>query len=165
MILMGNKISSELKKIKKQILSIFEQFEKDKHITYQTTLLPKLLDDLLKYNNIGNIDIIFQFVCRYSKQLDLENYVQLLINVGVNLDLQDNNKYTVLMLVLNCDDLSENTIKILIDAGANLDLQDNNGWTALMLACYRNNKNIIKMLVDAGAKLNIQNKSGNTAKK
>eukprot|EP00277_Geminigera_cryophila_P017727 CAMPEP_0179435766 /NCGR_PEP_ID=MMETSP0799-20121207/19825_1 /TAXON_ID=46947 /ORGANISM="Geminigera cryophila, Strain CCMP2564" /LENGTH=202 /DNA_ID=CAMNT_0021215363 /DNA_START=109 /DNA_END=717 /DNA_ORIENTATION=- len=83
---------------------------------------------------------------------------------GTNLDLQDSNGWTALMLASK---KGHTTIAaMLIDAGAKLDLQNKDGNTALIDASKEYDWDIVEIvakLIDAGAQLDLQDKDGNTA--
>ncbi len=122
--------------------------------------------DYLDTTDINGITLLI-YASVYSKKLNLENIVKLLIEAGANLNLQEKNGWTALMSASrNSTKSTENTVKMLIDAGCDLNLQDNDGWTALMLASRYSTKsteNTVKMLIDAGANLDLQNDNGWTA--
>ncbi|MCY3986281.1 MAG: ankyrin repeat domain-containing protein, partial [Candidatus Dadabacteria bacterium] len=86
-----------------------------------------------------------------------------LIYTGVDLDLQDKDKWTALMSASLMGRLE--IVKTLVDAGADLNLQDKYGKTALIHASLMGYLEIVKILVDAGADLNLQDIDGLTALK
>lgn len=81
-----------------------------------------------------------------------------LIDAGANVDTQDEQKRTALMLSSKKGYLE--IVKALVGAGAALNLQGNEmfygGNTALMYACRNGHLEIVKTLVNAGANLNLQ---------
>jgi len=102
---------------------------------------------------------------RYSNTDSSLETVKELIKSRANLDLQNNNGYTALMMASSYSntDSSLKTVKELIKAGANLDLQTN-GWSALMMASRYSNTyssiETVKELIKAGANLNLQYNNG-----
>ncbi|GBG31919.1 Ankyrin repeat and protein kinase domain-containing protein 1 [Hondaea fermentalgiana] len=84
-----------------------------------------------------------------------------LIERGANLDLQNNNGDTALMLA--CRYEQPDTAQLLAERGANLDLQNNNEDTALMLACRFEQPDTAQSLTERGANLDLQNNNGDTA--
>lgn len=92
-----------------------------------------------------------------------------LIEEGVDIDVQNKNGYTALMLASWDSNKSSNieTVQLLIQSGANLDIQNKNGYTALMIASRFSNTSsnleTVKLLIQSGANLDIQNKNGSTA--
>jgi hypothetical protein len=100
--------------------------------------------------------------------------VKLLINSGANLNIQNNDGETALMLALKYSDKysSLETVKLLINSGAKLDIQNKDGDTALMLCiltCIRSSCNLynltifVKLLIDSDANLTLKNNKGETA--
>ncbi len=102
-----------------------------------------------------------------SISLKATNLTQALINNGVDLNSQDKNGMTALMLAI----AEKNTYAIdkLLEYKVDLDIQNKDGQTALMAAILLNalNKNnphmsfnLIKKLIDNGATLNIKDNEG-----
>jgi len=71
--------------------------------------------------------------------------VRLLVRAGAHVNLQDNDGFSALMMLIECDDdLEDNNgygrmqtaemMRLLVEGGADLNLQTNDGYTALMLA-------------------------------
>lgn len=98
--------------------------------------------------------------------------IKLLIDANADLDIKDNDSYTVLMLAIKfpigkCIEI----IKLLLNSGADLNLiceaSDHMGYTALMFAidyCFDITLDIIKLLVlDYGVDVSLKNSSGKTA--
>ncbi len=87
--------------------------------------------------------------------------VKKLVAKGANLDKQDNDGNTALIIAAQEEHIE--VAKQLIEAGANLDIKDNNKDTALIRAVIRGHIEIVKCIVGAGANLDIQNEKGKTA--
>lgn len=129
---------------------------------------PAVLNKTTKY---GCTALMMIAACSLSH--NIEQFLQILIDAGVDINLQshcsqknvEKNINALMLAVSNyCLSSSENTLQILIKSGANLNLQAHNGTTALMLAIkYNYSKKLIKILIDAGADLNLQNNDGQTA--
>ena len=77
--------------------------------------------------------------------------LKLLINAGANLDIQDKDGSTALMLVIYKGNINTEIVKLLTDGGADLNLQDTDGWTALYAAVYDGNTEIVNLLINKGA--------------
>lgn len=81
-----------------------------------------------------------------------------LIDTGANVDAQDEQRRTALMLASKKGHLE--IVKTLVNAGATLNLQSNEGGyggnTALMYACRHGHLEIMKILIDSGANLNLR---------
>ena len=83
-----------------------------------------------------------------AKENDLAE-VKRLIEAGVDIDYQDDEYNTALILAAMYDNVD--IVEYLIDAGADLDLQNIANWPALGYAMNNGNEEIIKLLRDAGA--------------
>ena len=84
--------------------------------------------------------------------------VRELIDTEANVDVQDKQRRTALMLASKNGHLD--IVKTLVNAGAALNLQGNEGGyggnTALMYACRHGHLEVVKILVNAGTNLNLQ---------
>ena len=89
------------------------------------------------------------------------NLVRDLISLGVNLDWQDEEEWTMLQYCVRSN--QPDIARMLIDAGADLNIQNEFGSTALQLCVLDIRPDIARMLIDAGADLNIQDYYGETA--
>lgn len=111
---------------------------------------------------------------------DSSNIVRILVNAGCNLNVQNINVETALILACkNINAHTEAVVKILVDAGGHrqsctfpsttlhscdLDLQNN--WTkhtALILACKNSSVEIVQLLLMGGCNLELRDYSGRTA--
>lgn len=90
-----------------------------------------------------------------------KNELQHLLDTGVDIDSQNNDGVTALMVAVFS--YGNAIVKTLLDAGANIDLQNNDGMTALMAAVSDGNADIVKRVLDAGANIDLQNDDGMTA--
>ncbi len=84
-----------------------------------------------------------------------------LVNSGANLNGQDDQGTTVLMMAAYNQDTE--VLKTLIEASVNLDIQDSGGNTALIYALNESGPEAIKALLEAGANVNVQREDGMTA--
>lgn len=73
-----------------------------------------------------------------------------LLDIGVNVDTQDMNQETVLMLIVK-KEKKLNYLESLLDYSPNLDLQNNHKSTALHLACMFKNVEAAQTLINEGA--------------
>jgi len=87
--------------------------------------------------------------------------VQLLIEAGASLDIQDDKGRTA--LILASANSNSKIIPLLIEAGASLDIQDHMGRTALIWASQNSLFETIQLLLKHGADPNIRNNDGETA--
>jgi ankyrin repeat protein len=68
--------------------------------------------------------------------------VRLLLSAGANVDTQDNNGKSALMLAVDTPDIA----KLLLDKGARTTLRDSSGWTALMYATKNSDAETVRLL-------------------
>ena len=107
--------------------------------------------------------------CRNSRTCSSERIVRMLIHMGADVTLQDNDGWTALMLASKHShtDSSDATVRMLIKARANLNLQDNIGWSVLMMISRHvgtnTSESTTRILINARADLNLQNNNGWTA--
>lgn len=79
--------------------------------------------------------------------------VQLLLDAGINPDLQIYNGYSILSRAVSNN--KNDIVKILLQAGADPNLKSDKGLTALD-AAFRNNEETVRLLIAAGANVNTQ---------
>lgn len=81
-----------------------------------------------------------------------------------DINVQDENGYTLLMSALITSEPSEEYIKYLVKSGMNLELKNNDGETAFLVAAGNNKYSIttIKTFLTAGANVNAKNSNGQT---
>ena len=84
-----------------------------------------------------------------------------LIQVGMDLNVQDENGITALMIA--CENSHVQITVDLMKAGANLNIQAYNGNTALIYATKEMSVQLVKELISFGASVNIQGENGETA--
>src|SRR3989339_566086 len=92
---------------------------------------------------------------------DIDGINKLLENPNVDVNEEDDCKFTPLISACFVNKPNIEVIKLLIQKGAKLNLQDKWGGTALIRACESNttkkpNLAIIKLLIDKGANINLK---------
>ena len=87
--------------------------------------------------------------------------VKRLIEAEADVNAQDNNGFTVLMLASANGHID--VAQLLIEEGADVNAQDKIGATALIVASRRGQTYIVKLLIEAGADVNAQTNDGGTA--
>lgn len=108
----------------------------------------------------------------YISNASLE-IIKLLINSGADVDVENEEGFTLLMYICVLVTESSNqtyvekydmdVFELLVNSGANINIQDNNGNTPLILLSEYGVLPLIDILIDAGADLNIQSNDGATA--
>ncbi|MCA9934600.1 MAG: ankyrin repeat domain-containing protein [Ardenticatenaceae bacterium] len=91
--------------------------------------------------------------------------IRVLLDSGVNADIQTNTGLTPIMSVIE-DGWASNKLEIftiLLEGGADPNAQDNFGNTALHHAAMRGSVEVIQFLIENGAVLDIENNNGKTA--
>ena len=132
-------------------------------------LLPHILElistdksHINKQNTAGWNSLML--ACR-NPTLSSEQTIQILIDNGANINMQNNTGSTALMMSTVYS--SSSIVKLLIDHGADPNLQNARGYTALMLACMYSGKfsldPVIRILIEANSCLSLKNIIGETA--
>ena len=103
----------------------------------------------------------FDQALQEASRLGEDETVQFLLNLIDNINLQNEEGCTALMLASKGG--HEQVVQALILAEANPNIQNNTGYTALMLACDTNSYTIVNYLLPTGANPNIQRDDGATA--
>lgn len=139
---------------------------------------PKFIEYLKKHkeeiNHLnGNGSTILHIIVTKSyivSREDLFQIVKIIIELGINLDVKDDNGYTALMVAIQYSNIAKETAELLISKGANLNIKDNDGRTALMFAIRMFSEirsqiasEIASLLIYAGADVNIKDNRGYTA--
>lgn len=87
--------------------------------------------------------------------------IELFINAGMNVNSQDHDGYSAVMLASVNDNLD--VVNLLIEKGADVNARDNRGYTALMFVSSQGNVSVAKVLIKKGAEVNVKNNEGETA--
>ncbi len=149
----------------------------------QTALEQKVGKHLLESVNWTNIDNVKNIVTGGGTNINYQNVFLLsalmlaarkgkseildfLITEGADLNLQDVNGNTALLLAIQTKESEIEKISIakkLINAGPDLKLCNNQGFTPLILASSLNEVRIVELLINKGADSNLRTKDGFTA--
>ena len=89
--------------------------------------------------------------------------VQTLISAGVNVNIQDDNGYTALMIACDTNSYTIVNYQYLLQVGANPDIQRNDADTAIIIACHNNHSDIVKLLLQYNADPLIASRNNDTA--
>jgi ankyrin repeat protein len=105
---------------------------------------------------------LIQCATNSHTQLMLQ-HLELLITLGANVNYQDKNGRTALMLCATMH--RDDAINILLKHYADVNIIDNFEWSALMFSCYYGNYDLTKLFLEYGADINFTSKNGNSALK
>ena len=106
---------------------------------------------------------------------DSKYKIETLINLGANINIQDNNGNGILHYILSRDNIGTeeyDIFEMLIKNGININLQNNDGDTALHKISYKKDngyrnidmeKKVISLLIENNADKNIKNNNGKKA--
>ncbi|WPC23811.1 ankyrin repeat domain-containing protein [Brachyspira hyodysenteriae] len=106
---------------------------------------------------------------------DSKYKIETLINLGANINIQDNDGNGILHYILSRDNIATeeyDIFEMLIKNGININLQNNDGDTALHKISYKKNnryrdikmeKKVISLLIENNADKNIKNNNGKKA--
>jgi serine/threonine-protein phosphatase 6 regulatory ankyrin repeat subunit B len=89
--------------------------------------------------------------------------IEFLLTKKVDLNIQDNQGNTPLMICISAKKNAKKIADILIDNKADLNIQNNDGFTALMIATIEKNSDIISILNQSGASTTIKSSEEKTA--
>ncbi|GBG34857.1 Ankyrin repeat and protein kinase domain-containing protein 1 [Hondaea fermentalgiana] len=120
---------------------------------------PALLDATIPQSRCT--PLMFAISSRPSRGQPGAAIIQWLIELGANLDLQDDKGWTALTYAVRNN--QPDRAQLLVERGAKLDLKDNEGLTALIFACRNNQHTTAKLLIEGGANLDLQDANGWTA--
>lgn len=125
-----------------------------------------LLQNFIKKKSIiqGGLDLLDDYsLLNHISLKDYRNLLKKLKQCGANLDKQDEDGHTSLMLAVMEDNIDK--IKALADAGANLDIPNGQmgDVTALHMAAVHGNKEVVKALIEAHINLDATDDMGFTA--
>lgn len=134
------------------------EFELDNRLAVVKELMEKGNADQNIQGPQGNTALIFAAHCNKPEAAE---YLISSAKNKPNLDIQNENGHTVLMIAADRNRIS--MVNQLIEAKANLNLQAKNNVTALILAVCNKNTAIALKLIQAGAALDLQDVYGNTA--
>lgn len=97
----------------------------------------------------------------YAAMLGRTKIIEYLISTGINVDFNEKNFVTPLMLA--CKNAQLETIALLLKKGANINAQTRKlQYTPIIYACKSHSYSTFKLLVDNGANINITTKYKNT---
>lgn len=118
--------------------------------------------DTFRYLVSLGIDLNKDFSLLYATALGMMiEIIHLLVDSGADINIQDENGGSALLIAYFNNDLS--LMKYFIDHGADVNLLFDNGNTILIFASKNGNLNAVKLLVENGADVTIENKNGKTA--
>ncbi|ANB50573.1 putative ankyrin repeat protein [Powai lake megavirus] len=101
--------------------------------------------------------------CINNKKCNNFNIIKLLIKYGSDVNAQNNNGTTPLMMAsYYTNHYDKNIVQLLLENKADPNIQRNDRLTALIFVSYTNNLNLIKLLLQNGANPNLRTNNGNT---
>jgi len=106
---------------------------------------------------------LFNLIKNQAYNVNKITKINLLIKARADLNIQDENGNTALILAIQRNYID--IVKLLIEEGANLNIVNSNNVTALIYAVIKNKIDIVELLIKAGADLNIQDNNRSTALK
>ena len=151
----------------KKIHEIFNRFiEGDKTKIVYEQIIHSTINDSFDPNYLPEGETNTILMSTIKSKLDMYNIsrvVSLLLEKGANVNTQNENGYTALMLACDNENIDLDIIEMLLEKGADLNIRDSKGRTALMLACTTGYSSLVEILLKRGSNVNITNSSGSTA--
>ena len=108
-----------------------------------------------------NVNFTFESGLLNAAWIGNNQVVQLLLDLGVNVDCTNEQGSTALMLATECG--YEPIVQTLLSSGLNVNIQDSYGWTALMLASHNGHFQLAELLLNKQANVNHTANNGATA--
>ncbi len=149
------KLKNRFKEPQKAQAELFKLIENGQLTLFALAVLKAAGANLDMRNEVGNTPLTRAVGSGRTK------IVPMLINQGADLNKQDNDGDTALIIAIR---YNPEIAKILIKEGADLNKQGIDGATALIVATQKGNTDLAKALIEKDANLNIQGKKfGDTA--
>ncbi|MGE8078541.1 ankyrin repeat domain-containing protein [Peribacillus loiseleuriae] len=120
-----------------------------------------VLDDKGEQDKIKKEGIVVHEQLLQATERGETGSIRKLIKEGANINAQDSNRRTAIMIATYYNDVE--AAKILIDAGADVNIQDNLKNTPFLYAGAEGYLDILKLTIQAGADPAITNRYGGTA--
>lgn len=112
-------------------------------------------------NNFGTVTRVYETAFLIAAQSEHHSLLKFLLESGVNVNLQDEDRKTALMEAAMNRDVA--SAELLLSHNASIDQKDNFGNTALIFAAERGYLPIVELLVSKGADINVMGSRGRTA--
>ena len=109
------------------------------------------------YQKASNNVNILHLYCKYSKQIDVLNYI-----LSHNIDFNEKTAKDKTALLIACKYGDIETIQILLNNGLDVNSTDNLNRTPLIISCERNDATIVKMLLEYKPNINVMSLSKET---
>ncbi|AGD92374.1 putative ankyrin repeat protein [Megavirus lba] len=130
--------------------------------TIITDYLTNHMDEIHMRNKLQWTPLMI--ACINNKKCNNINIIKLLIKCGSDVNAQNNNGTTPLMMAsYYTNHYDKNIVQLLLENKADPNIQRNDSLTALIFVSYTNNLNLIKLLLQNGADPNLQTNIGDTA--
>ena len=152
-------VRTHIRKYLKQIHPERNLYETILQLTVPHSMQSYLLFYTLQ-NMKNNLKISEKEFLLETSQNNVDNVLNL-IQAGVDVNCQDENSMTALMVACHAGHV--HLIEELKRAGVNLNTQNLHGDTALILATKQNNTKCVRLLTEFGSNVNLQGKNGQTA--
>ena len=129
-----------------------------KNLNFSYKIKKIFLTQYTEYHESKNFNDISELISECIIDKKNFNYIKYFISKGANINHQDINGNTALMIAAGKG--YENRLKFLIKNGANVNIQNNQGDTALMIAAFNGNLFCLITLIDFNADISIRNGLG-----